>query len=209
MGPDTLVGRSALAGARVDDPRVSAIHAEISWRAEGFVMLARGGRLVVDGRGVRAVVLLPGQRITLAPGLHLDVIGIAPGDAEVVPATVGRDRLRFTVDRGCVRAYQGSETAPAIELLGVPGRLLATALGRLDRGTPWAEIAEAMWPEDAGVRATAGWTDVDERRFRNRWDQALVTARRALAGLGRQDLLVQRQGLVFVELGPSDSVELA
>ncbi|MFZ5479888.1 MAG: FHA domain-containing protein [Myxococcota bacterium] len=207
VGPEAIVGRSSAAAVRVDDPRVSAVHAEISWRAEGFVMLARGGRLLCDGRGARAVVLASGQHVTLAPGVELVVLAVEGGSAPVVPPTAGRDRLRFVVEEARVRVFHGSEPEPAVDLLGLPARLLAAALARADRGAPWARIAEAMWPEDAAVRASAAWTEVDERRFRNRWDQALASARRALAEVRDGEVLVQRHGVVFVELGPLDTVE--
>lgn len=89
----------------------------------------------------------------------------------------------------------------------MPARVLAVALAHVERGAPWASIAEATWPDDAALRSGPGWTDVDERRLRNRWDQALASARRVLAEVGRQELLVQRQGMVFVALGPLDVVE--
>lgn len=188
---------------------MSAVHAEISWRAEGFVLLARGGRLVVDGRGVRALVLDVGRRVALAPGLVLDVLAITPGEAEPTPPTLGRDRLRFVTGPVSVRVYRGTDTHPEAELLGVQGRLLGHALTQLDRGAPWASAAGAIWPEDAVIRESGGWTEVDERRFRNRWDQALVSTRRTLAELGRPEMILQRQGFVFVELGPLDTVDVA
>lgn len=208
VGPECIVGRSGAAGLRVEDPRVSAVHAEISWRAEGFVLLARGGRLLLDGRGVRAVVLASGQRITLAPGVMLEVVRVEMGEAPVVPPTVGRDRLRFVVAESGVRVYRGADHAPEVELVGVPGRILGAVLADRDRGSPWPRLAEAIWPEDAAIRAAGGWTEVDERRFRNRWDQALTTVRRSLGGLREQEIVLQRHGLLFVELGPLDLVEV-
>lgn len=209
VGPEALIGRSTLATVRISDLRVSAVHAEISWRAEGFVLLARGGRVVVAGRGARAVVLEPGLRAALAPGVELEVLSVEAGEAPVVPPTMGRNRLRFLVEHGRVRVFQASDAEATLEVSGPAARILALALARADRGTPWGALAAALWPEDAAIRSTPAWTEVDERRLRNRWDQALLSVRRALTAVREQEILLQRQGFVFVELGPLDSVETA
>lgn len=207
--PNAIVGRSPHATVRVDDPRVSTVHAELSWRAEGFVLLARGGRVAVGGRAVREVALSAGLEVALAPGVTLRVSRVEAGDAPVIPPTAGRERLRVVVGAEEVRIYRDGVEAPLAQLAGVQARIVAALAARRGGGVAWDVVAAVAWPEDAAIRGTPGWTDVDERRLRNRWDQQLVTIRRALEPVRCGELLRSQQGLVELALHAGDQVERA
>ncbi len=210
LAADALVGRSPAAALRIDDPRVSTVHAELSWRDAGLVLLARGGRLLVGGRALREVVLAPGLVVEVAPGLGLEVVEVVGGAAPPVPPTAGRERLRFVVGEGFVAIGAGPD--PQCTLTGVPGRILAALLsGPAER--PWDTLAEALWPDEGALRAAtrAGasreWTEVDERRLRNRFDQHLRTLRKDLGGLRGGALVELQGGVLHLRLGPQDVVE--
>ncbi len=206
--PDAIVGRSASAQVRVDDPRVSTLHAELRWGPSGFVLIARGGRLLVEGRGAREVPLYPGLSVTLAPGLLLGVRSIDGGEAAPVPSTAGRERLRFVLSAAAVQIHADLDDEPLVVLIGSAATIVRLLLERKGVGVPWDQVAEAAWPEDGVVRvAKVGWTEVDERRFRNRWDQRLVTLRRQIEPLRGGDLLVVRMGMVALRLGDDDTIE--
>lgn len=215
-GPEVVVGRSPAAAIRIDDPRVSTVHAELSWRAAGFVLIARGGRLTVGGRPVAEVTLTAGVVVTLAPGVALTVIDVQPGDAPVVPPTAGRERLRFDVGEGLVRVV-GPGGVVLAELGGIPGALFAALLGS-DGPVPWERIAEGLWPEEGELRAATAakqgpragaWTEIDERRYRNRFDQHLAALRRSLEGVRCGGLIRVTRGSVEVVRQPGDQVVAA
>jgi hypothetical protein len=99
-----------------------------------------------------------------------------------------------------------------LDVGGMPGALLA-ALVRTPGPRPWDVLACEMWPDDGRIRAdtSAGrlpreqaWTEVDERRLRNRFDQHLVVLRRALDPLRPGGLVRVQHGCV--ELAP-DAIE--
>jgi hypothetical protein len=210
-GSDTIVGRSPVAAIRIDDARLSTVHAELSWRAGGFQLIARGGRLLVGGRGVREVTLTPGLAVDLVPGVSLRVLAVSAGSAPVVPPTAGRDRLRI------VSGPNVSITAGdlAVTLSGVPARIVGHLLGH-PRGAPWEDVARSVWPDEGALRAatlagTAGrdrWTDVDERRFRNRLDQQITATRRQLSAI-RDGLVLVQGGVVSLALAEGDVIEPA
>lgn len=215
VGPDAIVGRSSVAAVRIDDPRVSTVHAELSWREGGFVLIARGGRLRVGGRAVGEVLLSEGLPVELAPGVALLVGRIADGPAEVVPRTAGRERLRIVLTDGSADVYRGASWDPAVRLTGVGARCFAELVGA-DAPLRWDQVAEAVWPDEGVIRAATreadrpganGWTAIDERRLRNRWDQALRALRLALEPLGREGLIEVAGGTVSARLSPGDLVE--
>lgn len=206
-GPDAIVGRSPQASVRIDDPRISTIHAELSWRAEGFVLIARGGRMFVGGRAVREVALVTGLEIALAPCLSLRVARLEGGEAPVIPPTAGRERLRVTLGSDDVKVYVYGVDAPLAHLTGVPARIVGALARRRGSACSWDAIAELAWPDDAAIRGTPAWTDVDERRLRNRWDQQLVTIRRQLEPVRSGQFLNLHQGVVELVLRPGDDVD--
>lgn len=71
--PGALIGRSYTADVRIDDGRISEIHAYVSLRASQLVILALRGRVRCDGRDVPRLELRTGQRIELAQGVTIDV----------------------------------------------------------------------------------------------------------------------------------------
>lgn len=214
VGTDALFGRTQACAVRLDDARVSSVHAELSWRAQGFVLLARGGRVLVHGRGVREFILSPGLAFELAPGLVFEVVDVVAGDAPTVPDTEGRERLRFVVGAESVRVTADNH-ATSVLIGGVGAQVLATLLTR-QGGVAWDSVAEAAWPDEGTLRRDARegraqgpgrWTDVDERRFRNRWDQQITALRRQLAGFRCGALLVAQRGVVELALQATDTVE--
>jgi hypothetical protein len=154
VGPEAIIGRSAVATVRIADPRVSTVHAEVSWRAEGPTLLARGGRRH-GGRAPR-------------------------GGA-------GADR----------RAGRASATIVAAPL-------------RAGGPVPWDALAGALWPDEAAIRARGAtgaaddWTAVDERRWRNRFDQPLHALRRQLEPARGARTVTVRGGAVRLDVAPGD-----
>lgn len=207
-GPDAIVGRSTQASVRIDDPRVSTVHAELSWRAEGFVLIARGGRLAVGGRAVREVVLREGLEVALAPHVLLRAGRIERGDAPVVAPTAGRERLRLAVGPDEVKVFLQGHDVPLAHVVGMPARILGELARRRGAGAAWDAVAEEVWTDDGAIRRTRGWTDTDERRFRNRWDQQLVSLRRQLEGVRGGEVLSVRHGVIELKLVPTDEVEV-
>ncbi len=204
--PDAIVGRSPQAAIRVDDPRVSTVHAELSWRAEGFVLIARGGRLAVGGRAVREVALIEGLEVALAPHLAIRVSRLESGEAPVIPPTAGRERLGVVLGVDDVKVFLQGVDTPLAHLTGVQARIVGALARRRGCASAWDAIAALAWPEDAAIRGTAAWTDVDERRLRNRWDQQLVTIRRQLEVVRSGQFLNLHQGVVELALRPGDDV---
>lgn len=209
VGPEAVVGRGRVADVRVDDPRVCTVHAELSWRDGRFVILARGGRVLVDGAPVRDAPLAAGARITLAPGVDLEVADLRAGDAPSVPSTAGRDALAFSPCPAGVAVRVGADAEPRLVVDGLAGALLL-ALLRADGPLRWSALAAALWPEEGALRQTRaparpdGWTAIDERRFRNRFDQLLASLRADLCQLRAAPWVVVRQGAVELELGLTD-----
>lgn len=76
VGPGALIGRSYAAEVRLDDGRISEAHAFLSLRGGQFVLFALRGRLRVHGRDVMRVNLEVGQRLELARGVALEVVGL-------------------------------------------------------------------------------------------------------------------------------------
>ncbi len=214
VGPEAVVGRSQAAEVRLADPRVSTVHAEISWRACGFVILARGGRVVVDGVPVPEAPLLPGARIVLVPGVAVEVVRVVSGEAPVIPRTAGREWLRWVCEGDLVRVHGGDEPEPRLEVDGLPGRLLVALLEAVEP-RPWHELAAALWPDEGELRsrrdpsAADRWTAIDERRFRNRFDQVLAALRERLQRLPQERPVVLKQGALSLASGLQDRVERA
>ena len=71
-----MIGRSYTADVRIDDGRVSELHAYVSLRASQLVLLALRGRVRCGERDVPRLELRPGQRIELAPEIAIDVVAV-------------------------------------------------------------------------------------------------------------------------------------
>jgi len=207
LRPDAIIGRSSLAALRLEDPRLSSVHAELSWRPEGPLLLARGGRLLVEGRARAEVPLAPGLRITLVPGLELLVEDVVEGRAEPTAATLGREALTWRLGGAVVEASLAS--GASVLLRGLAARLVASCLVA-PGARPWGEVAAELWPEEARVRAgqdpASRWTEEDERRLRNRWDQLLRALRRQLSPHGLDMRLWTGGGTVRLRLQPGDQM---
>lgn len=74
--PGAVIGRSYTADLRIDDGRVSEVHAYVSLRASQLVLLALRGRIRCEHRDTPRLELAVGQRIELAPDVALDVVAL-------------------------------------------------------------------------------------------------------------------------------------
>ncbi len=79
-GPGAVIGRSYTADVRIDDGRVSEVHAYVSLRASQLVLLALRGRIRCDQRDTPRLELAAGQRIELAPEVAIDVVTVVLPD---------------------------------------------------------------------------------------------------------------------------------
>lgn len=203
--PDDIVGRSPHAAARVHDLRVSTVHAELRATSGGLVLLARGGRLFVDGRPVAEVLLRVGLRIGLAAGVEIAVIGVTDGTTPVTVATAGRERIRLVIGRAETEVLLGER--PCVTLRGIPMRILVEVAGRPGRVGAWWEVAEAIWSEDGQLRrARVSWTDDDERRLRNRWDHHFGVLRRMISPIRDGQVVRVASGVVSLCLQDGDEI---
>lgn len=75
-GPGAIIGRSHTAEVRIDDGRVSEVHAYVSLRASQLVLLALRGRVRCGERDTPRLELAAGQRIELAAGVAIDVVEV-------------------------------------------------------------------------------------------------------------------------------------
>lgn len=214
-GPDAIVGRSPVAAVRLEDARLSTVHAELSNRPEGLKLIARGGRIRVLGRAVREALLVPGLAIDLAPGLTVVVESVERDAEEVVPPTAGREHLVLRQCADEVRIHRGLDGDPVVVLAGVSARIVDLLLEAGDTGARWGELAEAVWPDEGALRRRLresgrvgddDWTEVDERRLRNRWDQAIRLLRRSIEPVRGGTLLDLEGGMLRLRLGPGDGV---
>ena len=185
LGPDAIIGRSSAAALRLDDPRTSSVHAELSWRPDGPCLLARGGRLLVSGRPMAEVPLAPGLRIALVPGLELLVVDVVEGEVSPTAPTLGRDAVTWRI--GPAEVSVEPPGGASLRITGLAGRLLAGCLS-VEHARPWSEVAAELWPDEARIRSgldpSSRWTEEDERRLRNRWDQLVRSLRVQLAPRG-------------------------
>ncbi len=80
VGPGAVIGRSYAADVRIDDGRVSEVHAYVSLRASHLVMLALRGRVRCEQRDTPRLELAAGQRVELAPAVAIDVVSVVLPD---------------------------------------------------------------------------------------------------------------------------------
>jgi hypothetical protein len=99
-----LVGRHGQAAAPLDDPRVSEVHAWVSHRGRGLVMLVVGGNVWVDGRSTREVVLRPDQTIEFLPGLSLHVVDVVLPHTMLALLGLSDEPLPLTTDLATLHA---------------------------------------------------------------------------------------------------------
>lgn len=200
LGHGDVVGRLADAALFIDDPRVSELHAYVSHREAGPVLLALRGALQVDGIAVREVVLEEGMEIELCPGVCVTVASI-DGDASAHPVpsppTQGRAtssplRLVTRFDSVCIAPLVGEP----LVLAGLSARLI-TELVACGSAAHWAVLAQELWSDER-----------DPAVLRPRWDKVLASLRRKLREAGlREDLVTSVSGQVQLVLHPHDSVD--
>jgi hypothetical protein len=82
LGPGAVIGRSAMASLRVNDPAISEAHAMVSLRGSALRLLSLRGRFVVAGQRINDVLLSPGLTVELAPSISLEVTAV------VLPASI-------------------------------------------------------------------------------------------------------------------------
>ena len=87
LGHGDLIGRLSTAALHLDDARISEAHAMVSNRGREMKLLALRGRFMVEGKSASDVALRDGMRITLAPGLEIDVVSVTtPSSVMLVSA---------------------------------------------------------------------------------------------------------------------------
>jgi hypothetical protein len=92
-GPGAVIGRSYTADVRIDDGRVSEVHAYVSLRASQLVLLALRGRIRCEQRDTPRLELAAGQRVELAPDVAIDVIAVVLPDQVLALEGVARQVL--------------------------------------------------------------------------------------------------------------------
>lgn len=201
LGPGGRVGRLDRAELRLDDPRVSELHAYVSVRGGRLVLLALRGALTVDGIAVSEVLLERGVVVGLCPGLQLEVAEVMLGEvgdsAASTAPTVGRageQPLRLTL------RYDSASIAPVVGsplmVAGLSARLLSE-LALCGGAARWEVLAAELWPEEQ-----------DFGLLRPRWDKQLAALRRKLREAGLRDDLIQSVGgQVQLALLPHDSLD--
>lgn len=129
LGPGALIGRHGLCALRIDDPRISEVHAVLRQRGRRMHMAAIGGVLRVGGAPIRDLQLQPGLRVHLLPGVILEVLTVAR-PAEVLALQVGDLPPQELVD-GCYSVLR----SPLVDL--VPGQLAGALVQVIDSGDSW------------------------------------------------------------------------
>ncbi len=129
VGPGDLLGRHGTCALRLDDPRVSEVHAAVRQRGRRLHLAAIGGVLRVGGAPLRDLLLRAGLRVQLVPGVVLDVLSVQR-PTEVLAVQVGDLPPQELVD-----PCYSLRPEPRIDL--VPGQF-PDALARLiDGGDTW------------------------------------------------------------------------
>ncbi len=141
LRPGDLIGRAWSAAWFLDDARISEAHALLSLRGERFLLLALRGRLVVGGRPLERVELLPGAQVALTPDHQLTVLDVWHPDqvlaiegpdlpATPLPGAAALDPAGYlthpTDPRAIAWLWPGSGSAPAwrLRLPGGPPRAI-------------------------------------------------------------------------------------
>lgn len=203
-----IVGRARSAQLVIDDGRVSSAHAELSAREGGWTLIARGGRLFVHGRPVARVVVREGLEVELAPGLVIAAVRV-PSCGPAVPDTDGRRPRRWVIGPRGVVVFGPELPEAGLAVAGLGGLLLGACLRSGMAGAPWERVAAEVWPEDGALRAAGeSWTEPDERRFRNRFDQHLRLLRRQIAHIPSPPDIEVSGGNVRVLLCEAEQIEL-
>lgn len=131
LRPGDVVGRTASAALRIDDPAVSEAHALVSLRGSVLRLLSLRGRFVVAGLAETDVHLLPGVVVELAPARTLEV-----------------SRVELPLAVSALRLDGGSALIPpTVASLRATGRSLVPGL--------IADAIAVIWVSDDGFRIRA------------------------------------------------------
>jgi hypothetical protein len=79
--PGDVIGRGRSCRLHIDDPRISEAHALVSLRGDALWLLGLRGRMQVGDAVVDRLRLDDAVRITLAPGVELEVVSVLVPDA--------------------------------------------------------------------------------------------------------------------------------
>lgn len=173
-GPGDLIGRLPTAAVRLNDPRVSEVHALVSLRGHGLRLLGLRGRFAIDGVVTADAELTPGLQIQLAPGLSLAVTAVSLQDS--VFGIEGPDLPRQTLPSVASLLASTGELVPGFSsdadaMLWTAGRRLHLRLrGELDRPITFGERFKigartytivAISLSSADTPATDRWVDLD------------------------------------------------
>ncbi|MEZ4320506.1 MAG: hypothetical protein R3F61_23700 [Myxococcota bacterium] len=145
-----LIGRLWSAALRLDDARISEAHAMISNRGREMKLLALRGRFMVGGQTSTDIALRTGMRITLAPGLEVDVVSVSLPAAVLFVAAEG---LAPRAVPGVLSLYGG--VAPRIRSGWRPdahGWLWPTGEGWMRSADPPAPVIDGDTWELEGAR---------------------------------------------------------
>ncbi len=191
-GPGGTLGRSNRASIRLAGTGIAAWHARIEELGGVLVLRPMDGAIRI--RGVTR------REIELRPPI---VLGI--GDCPIAVVSVGEPPEGLLLQGGWGRFSVGVEgDGVHREITGLAGTL-GSALLRSNAPVPWEQLAERLWPDDAALRRRAvDWTEVDERRFRNRWDRQIATLRAFADDLRPGGLVRVENGGVALATRPAD-----
>ena len=85
--PGSLIGRHIAAAVRINDPRLSEVHALLSLRGRQLKILSQRALIRVDGALCAEAALKVGQQIALVEGLSLSVVDVSlPAEVLVLEA---------------------------------------------------------------------------------------------------------------------------
>ncbi len=201
VGGGELIGRSATAAIRIDDPHVSEAHAYVAHRGEGLRLQALRGTVQVDGVRRPHIDLAPGTTVDLAPGVQIEVLAVETDDdvSEGVAETIGWDQIlhfRITLEGVCLTVSDEPTW-----FRGKLGILVATLLEEAEPMS-WKRLARRVWKKPADTQAEDWWPVV-----RKRLDAMLKRLRDVLINAGVQRTLVQTgSGQIGLVIRPSDTV---
>lgn len=77
LGPGDIIGRTAIAALRINDPRISEAHALVSLRGTSLKLLALRGRFFIDHTPQLEVELRSGLVVLLAQDLAIEVVEVS------------------------------------------------------------------------------------------------------------------------------------
>lgn len=159
LGHGGLIGRLFSADLHVNDARVSEAHAMISLRGRDVRLLALRGRFRVEGRWLDEVALTPGLRLSLAPGVELEVVEVLVPERVLAVSAPG---LARQVLNGVSSLFGG--TAPRVVAgwdASADAHLWPTGEAWMRSGPEPIPVSDGDAWEAGGVRFVADWLEVE------------------------------------------------